>query len=135
MFYKVSPFGYFSRVTKVSQGPWFEEGKVEEDGLEYFYMFDQAGNVNYILSNNIPLEDREKLQGMFYTLRRNKFLAWFGGAWLGVETMLRVPCFRRMAIGWRVVSAFGCAFVYKTMFTAYNSMTYGPIVSAFLRKY
>ena len=39
MLYKVSPFGYFDRVSKVSRGPWFEEQFVEEDGLEYFYAY------------------------------------------------------------------------------------------------
>ena len=33
MLYKVSPFGYFSRVAKVSRGPWFQEHLVEDDGL------------------------------------------------------------------------------------------------------
>lgn len=37
MLYKVSPFGYFARVSKISRGPWFDEANVEEDGLEYFY--------------------------------------------------------------------------------------------------
>ena len=40
-----------------------------------------------------------------------------------------------MAAGWKILSVFGSAFVYKTMFTAYNSIAYGPVVSAFLRKY
>jgi hypothetical protein len=89
----------------------------------------------YLLSNNIPIEDREKLQYLFYGLERNRNLAWFAGMWLGVETVLRVPFFKKMATGWRIMSVVGSAFLYKTMFTAYNSQTYGPIVSAFLRKY
>jgi hypothetical protein len=39
MLYKASPFGYFGRVSKISRGPWFNEFWVEEDGLEWFYMF------------------------------------------------------------------------------------------------
>ena len=39
MLYKVSPFGYFGRVNKVSRGPWFNEYFVEEDGLEQYYVF------------------------------------------------------------------------------------------------
>jgi hypothetical protein len=54
MLYKVSPFGYFARVSKVSRGPWFNESKVEEDGLEYFYLFGNGGTPVYLLSNNIP---------------------------------------------------------------------------------
>ena len=62
-------------------------------------------------------------------------MGWFAGLWLGVETAIRVPYFRRMALGWKVLSIFGSAFVYKTIFAAYNATTYGPVVSAFLRKY
>lgn len=59
MLYKVSPFGYFSRVSKVSRGPWFQEHQVEDDGLEWFYVFGNGqGEPVYLLSNNVPLEDR-----------------------------------------------------------------------------
>ena len=68
-------------------------------------------------------------------MERNRKLAWFGGIWLGAETVLKVPYFRKMAVGWRFASLLACATVYKTGFTAYNSMTYGPIVSAFFRKH
>ena len=68
MLYKVSPFGYFGRVGKISRGPWFNELAVEEDGLEYFYVFGQGGEPVFLLTNNIPLEDREKLQRLYYGL-------------------------------------------------------------------
>ena len=135
MLYKASPFGYFGRVTKVSRGPWWNEHNVEEDGLEYYYVFGKDGSPVYLLTSNIPIEDREKLQKMYYGLERNRKLAWFGGIWLGMETALRVPYFSKMAIGWRLLSAFGAAFVFKTYFTAMNACSYGPVVSAFLRKY
>jgi hypothetical protein len=89
----------------------------------------------YLLTNNISIEDREKFQRIWYVLERNKKLAWFGGLWLGVETVLRVPYFKKMAFGWKILSIFGTGFVFKTAFTAYNATTYGPVVSAFLRKY
>lgn len=135
MLYKASPFGYFGRVTKVSQGPWFREHKVEDDGLEWFYAFGDGKQALYLLSNNIPIEDREKMQRLYHGIERNRKLAWFGGLWLGLETVLRVPYFRQMAIGWRILSLFGTAFLYKTAFQACNSSTYGPLMSAFLRKY
>lgn len=135
MLYKASPFGYFGRVGKISRGPWFKEGQVEDDGLEWFYGFGNGSEPVYLLSNNIPIEDREKFHRLWFGLERNRKLAWFGGLWLGFETVLRVPYFKKMAVGYRVVSWFAAAFVYKTAFTAYNSITYGPVVSAFLRKY
>lgn len=135
MLYKVSPFGYFSRVSKVSRGPWFQEHLVEDDGLEYFYVFGSNGEPVYLLTNNIPVQDRDRLDRLYRATQRNKALAWFAGAWLGVETVLRVPYFKKMALGWRMVSLFGAAYLYKNAFTAYNSYTYGPVVSAYFRKY
>ena len=58
--------GYFGRVSKVSRGPWFEENKVEDDGLEYFYVFGNGGSATYLLSNNIPLEERQKLDRLYH---------------------------------------------------------------------
>jgi hypothetical protein len=134
MLYKVSPFGYFSRVTKVSRGPWFEENNVEDDGLEYFYIFGNGGENLHLLSNNIPIEERMKLDRLYKGMTRNYHLAWFAGLWLGTETVLRVPYFKKMALGWRLMSLVGTAFVFKSAFQFYNGMTYGPVVSAFLRK-
>lgn len=113
MLYKVSPFGYFSRVTKVSRGPWFSEWRVEEDGLEYFYAYNQNGEIVYLLTNNIPIEDRNKMQGVYYALQRNKYLAWFGGLWIGVEAVARVPYFKHMALGWKLLSVVGVGFFVK----------------------
>ena len=135
MLYKATPFGYFGRVNKVSRGPWFREAWVEEDGLEWYYVFGDGSQHLYLLSNNVPIEDREKLQRLWHGLQRNKSLSWFAGIWLGAETVLRVPYFKTMAIGWRVLSLLGTALVYKSIFTAANSYYYGPVVSAYLRKY
>lgn len=54
MLYKVSPFGYFARPTKISRGPWFNENAVEEDGLEYFYLYHNGSEHVYLLSSNLP---------------------------------------------------------------------------------
>jgi hypothetical protein len=62
-------------------------------------------------------------------------LAWFGGLWLSVETVSRVPQLQKLAFGWKLLAIIGTGFVYKTLFTAYNAWTYGPVVSAYLRKY
>lgn len=135
MLYKVSPTGYFGRVQKISRGPWFQEYMVEDDGLERFYVVGNADGAAYMLSNNVPFEDRDKLDRLYRAYKRNKSLAWFGGLWLGMETVLRVPYFKTMAIGWRVASLFGTAFLYKTAFQYYNGLTNGPIISAYFRKY
>ena len=117
MLYKVSPFGYFGRVSKVSRGPWFQEHLVEDDGLEWFYVFGNGqGEPVYLLSNNVPLEDREGLDRLYKSFYRNRALAWAGGLWLGFETVARVPYFRNMAVGWRVLSLVGSAFLYKNVF-------------------
>lgn len=88
-----------------------------------------------MLTNNIPLEDREKLDRMYKAFKRNRGLAWFGGLWLGVETVLRIPYFKKQAVGWRILSMIGSAFLYKNVFQYYNGLTYGPIMSAYFRKY
>lgn len=135
MLYKVSPFGYFSRVSKVSRGPWFQEHNVEDDGLEWFYVYGQDGEPVYLLSNNIALEDRERLDRIYKAYVRNRGLAWAAGLWLGFETVARVQYFRSMAIGWKAVSLLGSAFLYKNAFQYMNGQSYGPILSAFFRKY
>lgn len=135
MLYKVTPFGYFGRVSKVSRGPWFKEMWVEEDGLEYYYVFGAGGEPVYLLSNNMPIEDREKFQKLYYGLQRNRWLGCFAGMWLGLETVLRVPYFKTMALGWKALSVFGLGCLYKTIFAASNAQTYGPVVSAYLKKY
>jgi hypothetical protein len=135
MLYKVSPFGYFGRVAKVSRGPWFQEHLVEEDGLEYFYVYGSEGEPVYLLSNNVPLEDRERLDRLYKAFMRNRALAWAGGLWLGFETVSRVAYFKKMAIGWKVLSLLGTAFLFKNAFQYYNGCTYGPIISAYFRKY
>jgi len=135
MLYKVSPFGYFSRVAKVYRGPWFQEHNVEDDGLEWFYVFGTEGEPQYLLSNNVPLEDRERLDRLYKAFQRNRGLAWAAGAWLGFETVTRVGYFSKMAVGWKALSLFGAAFLFKNAIQYQNGQTYGPLLSAYFRKY
>jgi len=135
MLYKVSPFGYFARTTKVSRGPWFQEHNVEDDGLEWFYVFGSRGEPTFLLSNTVALEDRERLDRIYQAFQRNLALAWAGGLWLGFETVTRVGYFSKMAIGWKIASLFGTALLYKNAFQYFNGQTYGPILSAYFRKY
>ena len=65
--YKFDSMGYFAGVSKVSRGPWFRRIYVEDDGLEWYYTFlDNDGNKCYLLSNNIPVEDRTKLTYLYH---------------------------------------------------------------------
>jgi hypothetical protein len=90
MLYKVTAMGYFGGVAKVSRGPWFKDYFVEDDGLDWFYTFlDSDNNKCYLLSNNIQFEDREALSRMYHSQVRNNRIAWFFGAWAGVELCLR----------------------------------------------
>ena len=67
----ISP-GPFTRPAKTSRGPWFKESMVEDDGLEYFYTFkDENGTKKYLLSNNMPLKDREHLEKLWKGYKRN----------------------------------------------------------------
>jgi hypothetical protein len=40
-----------------------------------------------------------------------------------------------MAPGWKLLSLLGAGFLYKNVFQYYNGQTYGPLLSAFFRKY
>jgi hypothetical protein len=62
-------------------------------------------------------------------------MAWFGALWIGAEVTLRVPYLRKMAIGWRFLSFLGVATGVKAAMSAYCSITYGPLICAFFRKY
>jgi hypothetical protein len=48
-------------------------------------------------------------------------MAWFAGIWVGAEVAIRVPYFKGMALGWKLLSVFGVGYLAKTVFTAYNS--------------
>ena len=134
---KYEPLGYFSRVSKLSKGPWFEEAFVEEDGLEWYYQYKQANQKVTLLSNNIPLEDREQLDRLFRGIDRNRRLSWFVGLCLSFETFQLSKTLNKAVVapGWRFLAIFGLGFAYKTAFSYWNAYTYGPLVSAYLKKY
>ena len=136
MLYKIGSMGYFGGVAKVSRGPWFRDYFVEDDGLDWFYsVLDNDGNKCYLLSNNLKLEDRERMAHMYHTMVRNNRLSWVGGLWLGFEMVARHPYLKSMALGWRATSMVGLGFLFKSAFMQYSSQQYNPIVGAFFRKY
>ena len=91
--------------------------------------------MQYLLSNNMPFEDREDFARLFSAHYRAAGLAMAAGCWLALESVCRIPAFKKMAIGWRVCSFAGLAVLYKEAFNAWNARTYGPLMGAYLRKY
>jgi hypothetical protein len=123
-------------VHQASRGTWFKDFFVEDDGLEWFYTFlDNDGRKCWLLSNNLPLADRERLGHLFHTNARNNRISWVLGSWLGFETMCRAAYFKKMAIGWKICSGIVASFVYKSLLMGYSGATYNPVVGAYLRKY
>ena len=134
--YKVSSMGYFGGVAKVSRGPWFRDAWVEDDGLDWYYKFKDSnkGDV-YLLSNNVAIEDREKLDSLYKTHVRNNRLAWFGGLYLGMEAVRSFQYFKKMAHGWKFVNMLGVGYVAHAIMMDYTSQVHAPIIGAYLRKY
>jgi len=63
---------------------------VEDDGLDWFYGFlDNDGNKCWLLSNNLSLEDRNKLGHLYHTNTRNNRIASFAGLWFGFEVVAK----------------------------------------------
>lgn len=128
--------GYFGRVSQISRGPWFAEYQVEDDNLEYYYMHtDAAGNVNYLLSNNMSYQDRIEFGNLWRAQQRVNGMAWFGGFFVSTLWMSKDSYFRGMAPGWRVLSWIGIAMVTKAAVNGFYGRTYGPLMGAYLRKY
>ena len=65
----------------------------EDDGLEYYYQFkDEEGKRMYLLSNNLPLRDRENLEMMYKGYMRNQYINSGLGILGGLEIFRRLPC-------------------------------------------
>ena len=134
--FKVSTMGYFGGVAKQSRGPWFRDFFVEDDGLDWFYRFkDNDWNRVYLLSNNIALDDREKFDSLFKTMKRNDRLSWCGASYIAFEAVRRLERFKRMAHGWRFLSWVGLAGLGHHLLMDYSSQVHAPILGAYLRKY
>lgn len=128
--------GYFGRVSQISRGPWFAEVQVEDDNLEYYYMHsDAAGNVRYLLSNNMAIEDRIEFSNMWKAHNRVNSMAWFGGLFVSTMAISKAAYFKGMAPGWKLLSWFAIAGVSKMAVNNYYGRTYGPLLGAYLRKY
>lgn len=88
-----------------------------------------------MLSNNLAIEDRERLSSLYFSMQRNNKIAWFAGMFLSVETMMHVQYLKKMPLGWRVPSLFGLGFLYKSFFMMNTGYNYAPAIGAYFRKY
>ena len=134
---RLTPPGYFSKPLKISRGPWFKENMVVDDGLDYFYSFKNGeGEKKYLLTNNIPLKDRESLEKLYKGYRRNASLSLFGGLWAGAEIVTRVQYFKNMAPGWRFLSFLAVGLWAAEEFRYWSSgYYYMPLLCSYFKKY
>ena len=72
---------------------------------------------------------------MYKAHARSNTLASAASLYLSIETILRVPHFKKMAIGWRLTSMLGLTWGYRQIFNTYSSYKYQPLLGAYLRKY
>ena len=137
--FAVSPLGstFSGMPVKVSRGPWFKEYFAHDDGLEYYYKFsDSEGKTKYLLSNNLPWQDRESIDRLYKGMQRSSALCFFAGTWLGVETFLRVPRLRSLGVGLKVLAFITVQSVWSALFASFGTVNYqGPLISAYLTKY
>ena len=127
--------GYFGGVAKVSRGPWFRDYWIEDDGLDWFYNFTNSdGNKSYLLSNNLALEDRNKMSHLYHTMVRNNRISWFVGGWAAFEIVTKDAWFKQLAHGWKGCWWLAIAYAAKSGLMLWSSSMYGPVMGAYLRK-
>jgi|TARA_B110001450_G_scaffold7148_1_gene7298 hypothetical protein len=127
--------GYFGGVAKVSRGPWFRDYWIEDDGLDWFYNFTNSdGNKSYLLSNNLAIEDRNKMSHLYHTMVRNNRISWFVGGWAAFEIVTKDAWFKQLAHGWKGCWWLAIAYAAKSGLMLWSSSMYGPVMGAYLRK-
>jgi len=110
---------------------------VTDDGLEYFYKYKNAeGNTEYLLSNNVPFQEREKLEHLYKAFQRTRTLTYLGGMWLGYEAVSRIPALAKFRRGTKFVILCGVAAFASTSIQYFNfNHYYGPLFCAYFTKY
>lgn len=132
----MSSLGHNKGYSFVSRGPWFREIWVEDDGLDWFYTFlDNDNKKNYLLSNNIPLKDREIMNHLFFTQRRNNYISWALGLYLGMEAVTKSRYSMSCAKGWQFVQWLGFSFFFKECLMGWSGSHYNPTIGAIIRKH
>jgi hypothetical protein len=129
--------GYFASPVKVSRGPWFREIQVEDDGLDYYYVYkNQDNKKKYLLSNNVALKDRVGLENVYTAYKRNYLLSTFAGLWAGAEIVTRVGYFKKMAPGYRLLSFVALGLYAAEEFRYYSAgYYYMPLLCSYFKKY
>ena len=89
----------------------------------------------HLLSNNLAVQDRERLQHLYHEMVRTQRIAYCLSLYLGYETTRRVPQLAGLAPGWKFLSILGIGWFYKNFIMQYYSGYSGPVMGAFLRKY
>ena len=79
---------------------------------------------NYLLSNNMSYKDRTDMGHLYKAYRRSEGLVSAMSLWMAVETALRVPQIKKMAIGWKLLSIYGVYFGYSQVGNFYASHRY-----------
>lgn len=132
----ISP-GPFARPSKVSKGPWFREYFVEDDGLEYYYTYKNGeGESKNLLSNNVPLKDRENLERLYTSYKRNSALSTFAGLWTSFELVTRVPYLKRLLPGYRILAFFALGKLISYEYRYYSGgYYYMPLLTSMFKKY
>lgn len=88
-----------------------------------------------LCSNNISVEDRVKMQQVYWEHVRQGRIGWFVGGWLGYELTMHVPKLKALAPGWKFLTVIGMGWFAKSSIMQYWSMYKAPVMGAFLRKY
>ena len=125
----------FDRVHVYDRHPRYEWYWAEDDGLEKYYVVPTSSGEQFLLSNNMTYKDRTEFYRLYMAHDRVHNFAYLAGIWLSAETVLRVPYFKSMPVGWRFVSFLGLGLAYRGVFNYHNSYRYQPLLGAYLRKY
>ena len=108
----------------------------EDDGMEVMYTYvDDKGAVRYLLSNNMPVVDRNAFANLISAQTRAHWLTAGASLLCGIEFSLKNPRMRAMAVGWRFLTCTGISALTYSVLIQYSSRNYGPLIGGFLRKY
>ena len=109
----------------------------EDDGLEYYYKYqDEEGNTKYLLSNNVPFQDRDNLANLYHGHERQLMIHSAIGFLGGLELYRRLPNrIRNAGLAIRLFAFIGVESFSAAMFKYFVGNQYGPLLTAYFKKY